>query len=113
MTRHENLKILAFIGSNAPGVVEYLTEKNYPKLSGIDMGSQIEHLANAGQHRIVTSAISDAESYRNLAHEFPGELHLVTVGEVPDDEVAKMAHYHTSNDPAAINELIEKLDFTL
>jgi hypothetical protein len=109
---HENLKIIAFVGNEASDVVAYLTEKRYPKISKIDMASQIEHLAGAGQHRIVTSELSDFDTYRALRHEFPGEMYLVTAG-VASEELARMAHHHVSNDHAAINELLEKLDFTL
>jgi hypothetical protein len=109
---HENLKIIAFVGNEASDVVAYLTEKRYPKISKIDMASQIEHLAGAGQHRIVTSELSDVDTYHALRHEFPGEIYLVNAGDA-NDELAQMAHHHISNDHAAINELLEKLDFTL
>jgi hypothetical protein len=112
MTRHENLRILAFVGSGATAVVEYLTEKSFPKVNVPDMSSQIEHLADAGQHRIVTDAILDVESFRNVAHEFPGELRLVSVDDGPN-ELSSMAHHHITSDPEAINKLLDKLDFRL
>jgi len=112
MTHQNNLKVIVFVGEDAEKAVDYLTEKHFPKVVAPDITSQVEHLVRAGQHRIVTSAISDVESYKNLAHEFPGELYLVTVGNAPDD-LARLTHHHVSSEPKIIDELLEELDFKL
>jgi dephospho-CoA kinase len=40
---------------------------------------QIEHLANAGQHRIIADGIYTWTEYQVLKHAFPGELEVVAV----------------------------------
>lgn len=79
MSHHENLRILAFIGDGAPDIIELLTHQGYPKVSNDDMISQIDHLATAGQHRIVTDQLQDFESYKAMRHAFPGELTLIAI----------------------------------
>jgi hypothetical protein len=113
MTRQPNLKVLAFVGSESEDVVTYLTGKGFPKVSEINMMSQIEHLSMAGQHRIVTSEITDGTSYTTLKQEFPGEVRLVTVGSVTDQELVLRADYSVQNTPDKIEALLEEIDFKL
>lgn len=40
---------------------------------------QIQHLADAGQHRIVVDGIYSWDEYRTLQHTFPGEMTTVAV----------------------------------
>jgi dephospho-CoA kinase len=80
--RHKNLKILAFVGLKGSGkatVISYLNQKGYPKVSREDMVSQIDHLADAGQHRVITDELSEFELYKTIKHEFPAELTLVAL----------------------------------
>lgn len=112
MTHQNNLKVIVFVGEDTEKAVEYLTEKHFPKVAGQDIVQQIEHLVGAGQHRIITNAISTIDDYKELAHEFPGELNLVTVGDVSKD-LASLAHHHITYDSKIIDELLETLDFKL
>jgi hypothetical protein len=98
MNRHENLKIVAFIGTNTSAIVERLTEMGYPKVSSDDMVSQIQHLDDAGQHRIVTDQLTDFELYKKMRHAFPSEITLVGI---TDKE--KMAHYLAAKSESPIN----------
>lgn len=118
MTHHENLKIIAFISDNPTSValvIEILTAKGYPKVNREDMKSQIEHLVNAGQHRLVTGDIQDSDTLHSIKHEFPGAITLVGIGpaeagkykgftELTDDQIE-------STDSDTLNELLERLDF--
>lgn len=82
MRRHENLKILAFVGLKGSGkstVISYLNEKGYPKVNRDEIVSQIHHLANAGQHRIVTDELAEFDLYKTMKHEFPSELIIVAL----------------------------------
>lgn len=110
MTHQKNLKVIVFVGEDAEEVVAYLTDMHFPKVSSEKIVEQIEDLVRAGQHRIVTSAISNAENYKNLAHEFPGELYLVIVGNA-SEELTHMAHHHISSDSRDINELLDDIEF--
>lgn len=116
MTHHKNLKVLAFVGEEAAQIVEYLTGKGFPKVSLEDMPSQIEHLAQAGQHRLITHEVSTPTLFELLREAFPGEITLVAVTQPQQavtDELAKQAHYYVENDPAQIDELLETIDFAL
>lgn len=116
MTHLPNLRILAFVGKEAEDVVDYLTEKGFPKVSDNDMASQIEHLSMAGQHRIITSEIVDEESYQRLKNTFPGEVQLIAIGSREDtSSVHPFSHvdYTISSDKDQIEALLEELRFTL
>lgn len=81
MTHHENLKVLAFVGLNDAGreaATHYFTEQGYPKVRGDNVDQQIQHLADAGQHRIILDVTLSQTDYRALQHEFPGELVAIT-----------------------------------
>lgn len=116
MTHQVNLKVLVFIGNNSEQVIHYLTEKGFPKVSIEDMPSQIEHLSQAGQHRLVTSEITNLSLYEILKNQFPGELQLIAVAapnDTHEDEFVKHADHFVQSDPVHIDELLKKLDFTL
>ena len=140
MTHHENLKIIAFIGADpidVPTVIDHLAEKSFPKVTSQDMISQIAHLADAGQHRIITGELSDFTLYEELRHDFPGQFSLVGIAPKEDillyekDQAAEpenwrklqethhtallpLAHHYveTGNDlTKRVDALLEKLDF--
>ena len=85
MTHAKNLKIIGFvglIGSGKTTAVDYLTEKDIPKVRGGDTNEfidQINRLVEAGQHRIVTDSNYSWKVYKTLKHEFPGELYVVAL----------------------------------
>jgi len=119
MTRHNNLKILAFVGLPGAGkstAVEHFAEKGYPKVyfggvvfdamkqAGIEITpenerafrtrfreehgndvvvnrivDQINHLADAGQHRIIADGLYTWTEYKVLKKAFPGELVVAAV----------------------------------
>lgn len=119
MTRHENLKILAFVGLAGSGksiATEYFAQKGFPKVyfggvmlqlleeSGLERTpeneklfriklreekgddvivnkiiDQINHLADAGQHRIIADGVYTWSEYKALKKVFPGELVLVAI----------------------------------
>lgn len=82
MSRHENLKIIAFVGLKGSGkstILAYLTEKGYPKVTREEIVSQIHHLADAGQHRVITDELTEFDLYRTMKHEFPAELTVVAI----------------------------------
>ncbi|MFZ2125959.1 MAG: hypothetical protein WAV04_00400 [Candidatus Microsaccharimonas sp.] len=116
MPHQNNLKILVFIGEGSEHIIEYLTKKGFPKVSLENMPSQIEHLSEAGQHRIITNEVPDLSLYEMLQNQFPGEIQLVAVAsenKMHEDEFIKHADYFVDNDPTKIDELLQKLDFTL
>ncbi len=116
MTHQHNLKVLVFIGNNSQQVIDYLTEKGFPKVSLEDMPSQVEHLSQAGQHRIVTNQVTDFTLYQILKDQFPGEVHLIAVAEqkqTHEDEFMSHAEYFVENNPTAIDELLDELEFAL
>jgi len=43
------------------------------------MVSQIEHLAQAGQHRVVTDELLDLNALQDLKHAFPGQVYVVGI----------------------------------
>jgi len=93
-TRH-NLHIVAFVGLEGSGkstAVEYLGTKGFPHATGNDMVSQIEHLALAGQHRVVTDQLTDLALYQALKHAFPGQLTVVGITANTKVRHARLAH---------------------
>ena len=116
MTHLNNLKVLVFIGTDSGQVIDYLTGRGFPKVSLENMPSQIEHLSDAGQHRLITNEVSNLSLYEILTNEFPGEVQLIAVAaqqNTHEDEFVKHADYFVENNLAAIDELLEKLDFAL
>ena len=117
MTRQNNLKVLAFIGDNSEAIIHYLTAKGYPKVSFEDMPTQIQHLSQAGQHRIVTNQITTFDAYTLLKHHFPGEVHLVAdsseENKTHQDELMSHVNFFVENNPQAIDKLLTKLEFEL
>lgn len=108
MTHHENLKILAFTGSpdETTQIIDLMTEKGYPKASGNDLVSQIEHLSDAGQHRIITDD-ADVES---LKHAFPGKVTTISLS---NDDHADSHLDPTKDLPEQLEGLVNELDFRL
>lgn len=116
MAHQNNLKVLVFIGSNSEQAINYLTKKGFPKVTLENMPSQIEHLSQAGQHRLVTNGVTDLGLYEILKNQFPSEIQLIAIAARSDthkDEFIKHADHFVENDPAQIDELLRKLDFTL
>lgn len=96
MSHHENLKVLILTSRNPMVTAEllhFLTEKGYPKVDRHDMVSQIEHLANAGQHRLVTADVQSFDEYHDLRREFHGEVTLVGIAPASD-----IAQFEASRD---------------
>ena len=82
MTEHKNLKIIAFAGlpgSRIDAIMRRLAERGIPRVSRHDIVSQIRHLADAGQHRIITDELDSLDLYKTMKHEFPGELVVVGI----------------------------------
>jgi len=80
--RHTNLHIVAFVGLEGSGkstALSYLTEKGIPKVEQHDMASQIEHLAQAGQHVVATDELADLALFESIKHAFPGQLYVVGI----------------------------------
>lgn len=129
MAHHENLKILALISTDENALhqaLSYFNEKGYPKVVAGDIESQIEHLAGAGQHRIVTDALTDRDSYESVQRAFPANIRLIAIThkgrshdspEAHSDFIEQADHYIGLNDTETLHHqldtLIEKLDFTL
>ncbi len=129
MTHHENLKVLVFISNDQSlleDVLSYFTENGYPKVQADGIESQIEHLAQAGQHRIVSNEIDNFESFKLLESSFPGSVQLIGVtqkdGGMPNtsEHSSFMGHadHHLGikNDQPLADQLeafIETVDFSL
>jgi len=129
MSHHENLKVLVFIGDNQSLVdetISYFTENGYPKVQAEGIESQIEHLAQAGQHRIVTDEIIDYEAFKLLESAFPGNVQLVALthkkeaSEKNHENNSFMSHadHHIGlahDEPLSdqLEEVVETLDFGL
>lgn len=100
MIHNHNVKIIAFVGLAGSGkstAAEYITKKGYPKVcfdniatnvnenkfekkqETNNVSAQIHNLINAGQHRIVVDGLYSWTEYKELAHEFAGELNVVAV----------------------------------
>lgn len=82
MSEHKNLKIAAFVGlqgSRVDTIIEHLTSNGLPKVSRHDIVSQINHLQDAGQHRIITSELDSLDLYKTMKHQFPGELVVIAL----------------------------------
>jgi dephospho-CoA kinase len=80
--RHPNLHIIAFVGLEGSGkatAVEYLRQKGIPHVRQNNMAEQIEHLAEAGQHRIVTDELATLELYQEIKRAFAGQLTVVGI----------------------------------
>ncbi len=85
MKQYDNLRILAFIGMPGTGktqAVGYIAQKNYPKVifsSAQATVDQVNHLAEAGQRRIIIDDVPEWTDYKLLKHEFPGCVKVVAV----------------------------------
>jgi len=81
MSYNENVKIIAFVGLAGAGkttAVEYLAEKNIPKVTGAN-NEQIDNLVGAGQHVIVEDGLTNWQDYKRLKQEFHHDLTVVAV----------------------------------
>lgn len=81
MSYNENVKIIAFVGLAGAGktaAVDYLTEKNIPKVTGAS-SEQIDNLVSAGQHIIVEDGLANWQDYKRLKEEFHHNLTVVAV----------------------------------
>jgi dephospho-CoA kinase len=58
---------------------EEIREKNGKDFVANKIVEQIEHLANAGQHRIIADGIYTWTEYQVLKQAFPGELEIVAI----------------------------------
>lgn len=79
---HQNLKMIAFVGLTGSGkstALDYATGKNFPKVNAQDMLSQLHHLVDAGQHRVVTDELFSFEDYRKLLEEFHHNIIIVAI----------------------------------
>jgi dephospho-CoA kinase len=82
MSERHHLHIVAFTGLEGSGkstALEYLTQKGFPKVNAHDMVAEIEHLAQAGQHVVVTDEIADLPLFESVKHAFPGQLIVVGI----------------------------------
>lgn len=124
MAHYENLKILAITSDNAETqhtALAYFTDKGYPKVVSGDMISQIQHLEQAGQHRIIVSGLDGLVTYEQLKNEFHDTLELIGIThsgtQKQTDLIETADHYIGASEkeplPEQLDALVEKLEFTL
>lgn len=85
MAEKQNIDIIAFVGLSGSGKTaasEYVAVRGIPRVvfeSMSEVVSQIQHLVQAGQHRIIVDGIDGWESYITLKHQFPGSVTTVAL----------------------------------
>lgn len=124
MGHYENLKIIILASDDIGtqhAAVSYFTDKGYPKVVSGDMTSQIQHLEQAGQHRIVVADLRDLTDYELLKNEFHESIQLIGITHTGTDSQTELIeaadHYVGASEKESLAEqldaLVEKLEFTL
>ena len=122
MNHHENLKVMVFLGlseTSKSAAVDHFTTKGIPK---VDLSvKQIHDLSEAGQHRIVMGGSYADDEYKDLRHEFPGELTFVTIVQesnkaVPEDDSITADYFVIDNGNSKdfakqLDTIAEEIDF--
>jgi dephospho-CoA kinase len=82
MSERHHLHIVAFVGLEGSGkstALTYLTGKGFPKVHKHDITSEVDRLAQAGQHVVVTDELNDLSLFESIKHAFPGQLIVVGI----------------------------------
>lgn len=78
MADKQHVKIVLFVGLSGSGKsssAEYVAKKGIPRVTFRiidDLLNQLQHLVDAGQHKVIVDGIDGWESYVRLKRQFPG-----------------------------------------